>query len=218
MTEKNPTLLSGNVGRRTVVRGAAWSVPAIAAATAMPFAAATVQNLCPPFEPGGDTWSAQIIDGGFNTTTGAIGWQPDGSLAFIGDNLNLSPDAHYWTFSSLPVTAGVSYTLSFVIESRLALGNRRGSTLEFTIGGQYRHRWYTSDARTYSDGVPSDLVPGAGATLGTWYNVPGPISVTWTAAADGQVPLYFDFWAWGREVTNTSNDDFQITNMSLTCA
>ncbi|WP_424937383.1 MULTISPECIES: hypothetical protein [Bacteria] len=47
--EKEPV----GVSRRTVVRGAAWSVPVIAAATSVPFAAASVPAECVSYDPHG---------------------------------------------------------------------------------------------------------------------------------------------------------------------
>lgn len=81
----NQTSNQTGTTRRSVVRGAAWSVPVVAAATAAPaFAASPIP--C-PIVPPGSQWSATTVDSGtISAKNDDYAWGTDGKWTIYRDN------------------------------------------------------------------------------------------------------------------------------------
>lgn len=80
MTEENTN--SKGFSRRTVVKGAAWSVPVIAAAVATPLAAASVTDVG-AFSVDGDCGTLGLLFPGFEITAGPSAPLPAGTVITI---------------------------------------------------------------------------------------------------------------------------------------
>ena len=95
---------SSSVSRRTIVKGAAWSLPVITATVATPAWAASTACTIPATVQGTGTW---LVTGPKDGAAGYVGWRPNstpGSRRFHysgGSTLDLS-----WTFSADPAPSG----------------------------------------------------------------------------------------------------------------
>jgi hypothetical protein len=161
-----------DVNRRTVVRGAAWTVPVVVVATQAPaFAASPCAPV--PFPAG---WSTPGTSGSFNAATGTQGYlttyASDGINRFVSERDNASTGSEAITANAaivslqttLTLTPGRPYTFSFSVASRFASDNPSSSQNQFlqvqTIAGST-----TTDQLRLVKGTNSNTYFGS---LATW--------------------------------------------------
>lgn len=164
----NQTEKQTGTTRRSVVRGAAWSVPVVAAATAAPaFAASPIP--CPVVPPG-SRWSATTVDSGTISTTKNDGyaWGSDGKWTIYRDN-----------GSSTTSVVFSSTSPSFAV--------RPGSTLNGTFSFYWGYG--NGSANASAQGTFEILfVTAAGATVVGTISRPGTAQATTTQSVTFTVP------------------------------
>lgn len=231
MKSPHPTNEShpGKLERRTVLKGAAWSLPVIAAATAVPLASATGPGTCPTADRANTVNSGS---GNFTTVSGGQnGWMansPAGgpvTTSPVVDPENPVLDPRTWQFmrdgalpnggwnyltTTLAVTAGTSYT--FVTPLRTGRGNTAEtwrSEVSLTVDGA--QLWYGTTkeefvAPDYPIGsAPEDRLYGRFTPTGTYEaNETKVITVVITLHA--------------RAGDHRSVDDIWVTLPTITCA
>lgn len=191
----------GKVQRRTIVQGAAWTIPVVAVAVAAPLAAASVQP-CPTLAP--------VSDWVYDTPGGLIGsgaTNTNNQLVFTAEAA--STDAYEFFDTTFDAVAGETYTFSYQ-----AFGS---------LGDQTRTTSQRIAARVSFNGTQ------AGPTIGTVTpeygeeqismdpNAPSTHTVTWTATTSGPVVLRFLFIINARDAGKTHNDNLVVRNPMLTC-
>lgn len=206
ITEQTP---SGPL-RRTIVQGAAWTIPVIAGAMAAPMAAASTEPTCPTVAPSSE-WTAQIPYGG-NTleaggNTGA--YQDGANSAFQSQRDSSAPYGTAVRFTtSVDLVAGETYSFTFLIRANYANGGGTTPTTRqrwrFQVGGQ---TLYYGSTRTDPDYA---LIP----VNSGWASV----TETFTATTSGPTLLEYLFELDARPYSNNAgNDDVYVTVPTITC-
>lgn len=223
--------------RRTVVKGAAWSVPVIMAATAVPIAAASTVNDC---EPQVLAWSI----GWSSTMTDGAGGAIDASGLNGCGSPQPEADGKWWQWCDAPwdsdlvytktyhlaVTAGQSYFLTFSTHSghgtnvqsdgSVQEGPSSPANLTLSIDGTQLWGGYT---------VSTEGVTGEGSSGANWNALTMNLDYTdtttdqswtasYTATTTGTVALTLQ-WTVSQTVLGTNcSDDIGISSLALTCA
>lgn len=154
MTANSETDVSSPLGtptRRTIVKGAAWTIPVLALATQTPAAAASAV-VCPSV-PGGAGWvTGNPQTGSLTAAAGLNGWGGTGynngagqSNVFVSlrDNAGTTDPATVSTSVSLPFQAGGIYTFTIQVLSQHGDLTQRPvptrastvQTLDISLGG-----------------------------------------------------------------------------------
>lgn len=202
------------LSRRTVVKGAAWSVPVIAVSAAAPAMAASVAP-CPTIPDFGSFVWAIPASGQLNPSTGHTGPATVNGVSAaesILDGKTSAGPATVTVTTTLSLVAGTSYTLSFGVMGRFADGNGSPTTsqsLAVSVGGSTIYR---ASTRPQSD--PSIAVIPTGVNWGTSFM---PVTVTFTATATGDIPLVFTFQLPGMPAGWGGSDDIRVSQPALLC-
>ena len=204
------------IRRRTIVKGAAWSIPVIAATAATPLAAASLTPACPTVSQsdfGGWIHQGAPLIGGaenqnpgwFRTFKGLTGFL---SMTDSGDWCGAcnAPLAYVITDVVIPVTAGTTYT--FMIQGVGGYGNSndnantRWQGVDININGVTMWTGTTRDA----------LAPGLGIQniVFSYVAPPGQTSITLT--------YKFRIPPRPRQDALGANDDILLTTPAITCA
>lgn len=203
--------------RRTVAKGAAWSLPVLAVGA--PALALRASYICPTLPQSG--WSTTLTSGSVSGAvgTGGSGWvtnwnsnPPIGSATYAFtsglDNSSTSATAVVTTTIQIPVESGVNYSFS-TLNIGAGYGNNNSSTsagqsISVAIGGV---TMFSSSTR------------GDGAlTIGSRQNYSTNGS-TYTAAANGTIAVTFTFTLAARSASGaTTSDDIVIALPTLVCS
>lgn len=156
-TPQEPGEKSSGVHRRTIIKGAAWSVPVVAAMSVAPLAAASTADKWQIYVRG-DTSGDRVINNSTDQITFQVGLDPD-----------VNPNNLPWDGTpSITITLDSSYyTGEFTITNFTPASNAKGSysytgTANFTLGNAGSSRGITIAAK-----VPTDLktVPAGTVTV-----------------------------------------------------
>ncbi|VXB73763.1 conserved hypothetical protein [Microbacterium sp. 8M] len=207
------------VSRRTLVRGAAWSVPVIAVAAATPLAAASVVTPCAEI-PAESTWITQSpVSGGLTGAANLNGWggtglQPQQSNVFVSLRDNASTTSPVTVRTSTTITIGKpNTTVTFVLNGLAQHGGlqqqpvpTRASTVQFVdiaIDGNLVAKF-----STYADQTPgATQLPIRTATNSyPW----GTYNFSYFFPTAGTHTLTYDFHL--PAATPTSQDDIFLTS------
>lgn len=157
--------------RRTIVKGAAWSLPVIAVAAASPLAAASTACTEPAASAGVGTW---WINGPKDSAAGYIGWQP-----------NNEPDSRRYYYNEGSALAfSWNWTSAGDATGAIPVGTR----FRIGIGGEATlDDFWIESFPVPVVSTPSIQYTGSTGPKGNWYifQVVAPIApgtlVTWTS-------------------------------------
>jgi hypothetical protein len=202
------------VQRRTVIKGAAWSVPVIAAAIAVPAHAASANPPCATLPTGQVGWTLTDPLSGRGQSAGAVNsWRTvDGQLGFRQYNDNFyrrtNPAAvNYVTRlrATFDAVAGTEYVFTFRL-----LGNSANSpenivsTMGVVVGGATLQTFSTQPAAAPGTQVPMGPV---NATTGSQV-----YTVSWTAPTSGMTTFDYIFTMYPVGTQQiTYNDDIWVS-------
>jgi len=200
--------------RRTIVLGAAWSVPAVTVCTTLPAFAAS--GPCPSIAQ--TDWSAWVntgqgltsgsLNGWTGTTThyGVAGFWSVANNAEAKDTWTDADLAYVTTEVIVPVAAGVTYTFAF--DAGSGWGNNRHDadtryqTVDVLVNGVSKWTGTTADG--------GNLLPSNGVQH---------LSFSYTAAAgETSIVLTYKFTLPPAPAGQTANDDICISSPVITCA
>lgn len=176
----NQTSNQTGTTRRSVVRGAAWSVPVVAAAAAAPaFAASPIP--CPVVPPG-STWNVTTSGTLGRDTTGGYTW--DGaSWSVYRDNGSTSATLTFTTTPQAPVAVvpGATYQVSFSFFWGYGNGNPNqstGGTFDVLFNGQSVKSLATRTAAVDANAGTNGVQPGTTTQTFTYVVPAGQTSMT----------------------------------------
>lgn len=215
MTDQDPY-----VSRRTLAKGAAWTVPVIALGAAAPATAAScATRTCPvvigfgalsgtPVNnvyPSATTWGPQQVNATFAGTTRLPGFRstdPLGSTAtgpWWGVGAESAAGGTVTVSLNSPVTlvAGCSYTLSF---NASTYEGQAQTTLAVNVGAQTVFTLNTSSSGTVGSGLSNAGQLSAPFTVATTTTYSVGLTITLAAAGTG------------------SNNDIYVRNLLINCA
>lgn len=201
------------VTRRTLVKGAAWSVPVIAAAVAVPAHAAS--QLCSPgaVPLGGSGWTT-TESGTYTPDGGSQGWVD--TQHFFAQKNNPSTSTTISTTTSTTITGlvvGQSYTVGVPVV--MTYGNLDPSTsypatLAVLLNGVTELQFATDGRAGY---IKPPVSPGAPPLDSSYQNY------TFTFVASGTtatITMQFVLGTWNG-VFNSGGDDFYVRLPSVNC-
>ena len=188
-----------DVARRTIVQGAAWTVPIIAATAASPFAAAS--NVPCPVLPRSTSWA-------LNQNASGIVWNNNFQANAANNNFGNSGDAYPGTgnasvtaSTTMNVVAGTTYTFTFSTLQSTPI--QQWTIFQFAVNGSTRWEGVTRP------GYPQSYMPP---------NVLQTHTVSWTATTTGSIPIRYT-WLMGdpNGYNPPHNDDIFATVPTVTC-
>lgn len=192
--------------RRTLVKGAAWTIPVVSLAIATPAAAASNSFVCPTV-PASSGWTGPSGLEGNSGGTGSYGWS--------GDQWNNSKDAtqsnsfSYYIEFSFKGVAGHSYNFNWSAYSNGVGGGASYVAYDVLIGGNAVYSAST-DPR-------SDARAGA-AYLDPNTSTPVAASSTFTPTTDGTYTFRYRIRLSQLGGTQTENNNVVIKMPTLTCS
>jgi hypothetical protein len=205
MTQPDSTVTSSydkQISRRRIVRGAAWTVPVIAASVAAPALAAS--PTCPEGTPDLGTqsgWVAEVVNPEQfieRPNDDGHGWWASNPRRYywVADNVSTEPaDLAVMTLTKqIPVVAGTTYSFTYGVWSAYESG-RATSWLAASFGDQ--RITDQSDAANVPQNPPGGPADAAERTI------------TYTATTTGTIPFTFTFMAGWRGDAGL-NQDFHI--------
>jgi hypothetical protein len=162
------TRTSGQVSRRTLSRGVAWTTPVIAVSAHAP---AYASSLVPcPVLPAGNEW-ATTVDGRLGpTSSGGFGWSDANRFEVYRDNGSSRDPVTVYSATAVTVIPGATYAVSF----GFYWGFGNGSPL-LSTGGTFSVLFNGVAQKTVTTRTPD--VDANGSTLGTQ---PGSTTQTFT--------------------------------------
>jgi len=195
------------ISRRTLVKGAAWSVPVIAAAVSAPLASASTVA-CPDI-------SQPAVWGPFEVASGTPGGRQEDILA-----------PNFFEFWS---ENGDTATTVAVIRKRTTIAVQAGKTYTFTFQADMNYgKWDITQA------VPSAIALNVNGTqiwqaqsrtgaLPVWSGGSAPhnygtYTATFTATTTGTVPVDINFAMGTKPNPALANDDIRISTPIITCS
>ena len=218
------------VKRRTVIKGAAWSIPVLAATAAAPAFAASVHN-CPdnpaggginPISSGAWTWVKSANTNGapagmLNSTSNTFNMWVD-STSPVGTNT-----ATVTATANISVTAGCQYPLTLTIQTQggyFGVGSpvttgctTRNTNLQVSVGGANIFPLLSTQAVGGGTVVPFPVeTPNAngGCPSNFGFGSPVVIPATYVATTTGLVQIKMQFTMWGNNNAG-NNDDIHAT-------
>ena len=205
-----------SISRRTVVRGAAWSVPVIAVAAQAPAFAASVCAQVPL-----DGWTFVVAPANTLSTGGVTGLITDATRGQMylseKDNTALAQVTITGT-RSLVLVAGRAYTFTYTVRSRFAGGVPRLSSgnqfLRVQLAGVVDQRWVKSNLGTnlVLDGQVYTALSSASDT-----NVYETFSFAFTPTAAQTTPtLTYTFTLPGTAISPAPYSDVAVTAPVIT--
>lgn len=207
---------ANTVSRRTIVRGAAWSIPVLAVSTAAPAAAASTPPPCPEL----GAWSVTSSGPGLvNSTLDPVA--PSAQLYPAGTSLlyrsradSSTPTAYsiITLLSSLEVTAGKTYFLTFSIVGNYASDSEDRSSRQLFRIFVDGTRVFGSSTKANVPEVQIGIVPSSqldNVSLGQTH------TLTYVATATGSVPISLEFHM--RRDGGFANDDIAVSPIQVSC-
>lgn len=211
--------------RRTLIKGAAWTVPVIATATAAPLAVASID--CPDLIDRAGWSPRQFVSGsGLTGDSGPYSWQTSGSgvdyFAAMADNSSTTGQTVYKVTRTFEVEAGKTYTFDWGITSNLGRGSGTNSQrLQVLIGpvGQPLANHTTLYAgATAVEPAGFERIPRFGSVPNNNNITFTPQVDTYTPAVSGTVEFVYLLTLarrWGEP--GGANDDIYFTTPTVTC-
>lgn len=196
---------SNGLKRRTIMAGAAWTIPVIATATATPAMAAS--GFACPTTPPGQAWIGPTNFGGDRSGTGSYGW---------GDSTtwwNTKDATHADTFSydiefSLDVVAGHTYTFDWKARAGSPGNSISYVAYDVLIAGS---RVYTASSDGNAGGGAAWLDPNPG---GGWVSA----SHSYTATSDQTIMFVYRVRLSQLNQQQEANHDLTIETPTITCS
>jgi hypothetical protein len=206
---------SGTATRRSLVRGAAWAVPVVAAAVAAPAVAASTAT-CPVINQA-DQWTLWEH---YNAAPGQARFSthptplPDGSprTIIITSTENITPNNSNlyaevrWT-AQMDVVAGTTYTFTFLASAGYGNNNAtqsRAAFSTFRIDGETQATFSTRSAD----------FPGIQLPIGSWTEY----SFNYTPTTTGTIPVMFSIILPDRKGTEVAQDDIRYELPRVACS
>ena len=233
------------VKRRTIIKGAAWSVPVIAAASALPTAAASVNPGCncpdnPAILMDASSWPGGMQQNGgwgggpfiFASASNALN---PGQLEALPDRTaSTDLNSYFWIAQPVQVCAGKTYTWTYGVQSSRGDNAAGGGGVEqfMDIGWAssatdnaldllWTNSFDTRGTSTRHAGAVQILPPVAPSS-GGFYGYNGTLGASYTASsvfiASTTGTVYLKLRWTGLRGTGADNDDYGVTSLSLTCA
>lgn len=216
-TTPNSSPLDSKKGitRRTIVQGAAWSVPVVAAAVATPLAAASAA-ICPALAPA-SAWTWQVPATG--TLRTQVNGQASARTGANGGELYVSHEAQPGTgamtitaSTTLAVVAGTTYDLSFFFGSNYGGLNTAVSTrsaVSLTVDGANLF-WGSTRPIAGNTTIPNN-------TAASGYTNYGSTTASFSADATETIVVTYTFVSTATSATQPNGDDIAITVPVITC-
>ncbi|AZZ56657.1 hypothetical protein [Rathayibacter iranicus] len=193
------------VHRRTIVKGAAWTVPVVAVAMATPAAAASEAFVCPTV-PASSGWTKPVTSG-TSTGPGVYEWSTDGTeWQNTKDSTKADSFSYYIEFSFKGV-AGHSYTFNWSAYASGARNTANYAAYDVTIGG---NQVYTASTDGNYGGGASFIDPNTKARVSA--------SKTFTPTTDGTYTFRYTVRLSQLASTQDANHDVWIKMPTLTCS
>ncbi|AZZ56874.1 hypothetical protein C5E08_13840 [Rathayibacter iranicus] len=192
--------------RRTLVKGAAWSIPVVSLAVATPAAAASNSFVCPTV-PASSGWTGASGLDGDSGGTGDYGWTSDGTSWWNTKDATRSNYFSYYIEFPFKGVAGHNYNFSWS-----AFANGSGNNVSYVaydvlIGGG---GVYTASTDPRRDGGATYLDPDTATSV--------PASATFTPQIDGNYTFRYRIRLSHLADTQYSNHNVQIKMPTLTCS
>lgn len=217
--QQTETLPRRGIQRRTVIKGAAWSVPVVAAAVAVPNASASPTAPCSVAVPAWTAWSDGAT-GAF--TEGTCGRPQPEANGQWWQWCDATETSDYTTFkcATVSVVAGQTYSITFTTQANSGIPTPNSpANLVLTIDGSPLWAGYTVG----STGASADPGGANSHRLTTATNGSNRTDQTWTvfytANTTGDVLLCYTWTAYQRTAANgdTSTDDIGTSLPVITC-
>ncbi|KJL19018.1 hypothetical protein [Microbacterium azadirachtae] len=233
---------SRTITRRTIIKGAAWSVPVIAAASTLPQAAASGPCPCAASTPllmDSGSWPGGMKqDGNFGGGPFLFADQSPlnpGQLEALPDRVGITMLYQYfWISTPIEVCAGRTYTWTYEVQgSRGDSAAGGGGAEQFMDVGwsttantnaldyAWTNSFYSRTTSTRHAGavqVTSPTAPGPGG----YYGFGGVLGASYTATSTFVAPItgtvYLKVRWTGVLGNGVNNDDYGIVSLGLACA
>lgn len=194
--------------RRTLVKGAAWTIPVVSLAIATPAAAASNSFVCPTV-PASSGWTGPSGLNGDSSGTGGYGWTGDGAQWWNTKDATRSNSFSYYIEFPFKGVAGHSYNFNW---SAFANGPGNGVSYvayDVLIGG----------GQVYSASTdPRSDARGGGAYLNPSTTTPVAASATFSPQTDGTYTFRYRIRLSQLGGTENANHNVQIKMPTLTCS
>lgn len=208
--------------RRTLAKGAAWSIPTLAVATATPALAASTGTECP----------SCLAAGGIQSTGFTITANASGKVGSATGNVNMSVNAAackpsfyksaitlsltkaivYLTWGGTPSTFGLTYTLSSTTTVSLTPGS--ATNVNFTGNIVATSPTYTAGLTPPAQGSYADGANITQVCMSGTYSYTGYDNQTHT----GSVTVCETMCTMGSQLSVNSNTSWSRTGSSSTCS
>ncbi|AJM76806.1 hypothetical protein [Rathayibacter toxicus] len=194
------------VGRRTLVQGAAWSVPAVTATFATAAHAASPAFTCPTVPPDSD-WTAPAGFNGDTSGTGSYGWSTDDTEWQNTKDATQSGSLSYYLEFPVKVVAGHTYTFNWSAYANGAASGVSYVAYDVSIAGT---RVYTASTDGNAGGDAKYLDPNTGTSTAA--------NSSYTASQDGTI--YFRYTIRLSRLTSeqVSNHNIVIKKPTISCS
>lgn len=212
-TPRTEDLASSTVGRRTIVAGAAWTVPIVAAATVAPLA--TASPICPTLPPI-STWARQVPVSG-TIVAGSAGYRtgPRGEELYVTAEGAPGTGNVVLRFSTtFNAVAGTTYNFNFSYGSNYGNLDQPTST--------------RAAVRLDVGPAPTTLFNGSSRPLAGNTTLPnnpnstytnyGSSNPAYTATTSGPITVAYVFVMTGTSATQFRTDDIAVTRPVITCS
>jgi len=219
MIDDTTTTQRVTVSRRTVMRAAAWSVPVIAVAAAVPLASASIEMVCPETPPGSEWETA--LEFGTLSAAGYTGWLNDALFVSDKDATLYATGTIFRTQTTFEAVAGTTY--DFTLESGgvwASAGGRPTAQQDYIHGGQNVTismggvQALQLSTRPDASGLPGTQIPMSNNQV-----IFNPFAFSYAATATGPVTIVFRYILAGVSQTagHQGNDRIDIQNLTITC-
>lgn len=204
------------VHRRTIVKGAAWSVPVVAVAIGTPAAAAS-NFTCPVLTAADYTKESNGYAYADSATIGVQGTKPQ-AFRVNSDNSSAAGSGAEGVIAftaQMKVVKGKTYTFSYSAYGNYGNFTKEGSRSQYfrlkVDGAKISPNYGTRTSEFGDTQLPiqeksTDTLP--------WKDY----TVSYTATADGTVPVRFEFVLPSKLTGQSANDDVFVTLPTIACS
>ncbi|AND17653.1 hypothetical protein [Rathayibacter tritici] len=190
--------------RRTLVKGAAWSIPAVSVAIATPAAAASKDFVCPTV-PESSGWTGASGSDGDSGGTGGYGWTTDGTSWWNTKDATRSDYYSYYIEFPFKGVAGHSYTFNWSASANGPGNDVSYAAYDVLIGG----------GKVY---MASTDAGAGGAFIDPNTGDPVAASATFTPDTDGDYTFRYRIRLSHLTDKQNANHNVQIKRPTLTCS
>lgn len=215
-TKNESVITGGQMNRRTVLHGAAWSLPVIAVAVATPLAAASEVFVCPVLAPAG-TWTWQVPVSGTlrtgNNGQAAVRNGAHGQEFYVSHEAAASTGSVVIRVSTvLEVVAGHTYDFSFFFGANygnLVESTSVRSAVRLDVGTT---TLFNGSTRPLAGNT---LIPNN--TTASGYQNYGSTTRAFTATTSEMITVAYVFVMTATTAAVPAGDDIAITLPVITC-